>query len=400
MLEPKKYYGNYRGIVIQNNDPLYSGRIKVFVPSVNVNILEKWINNFENDDIINHVGENVNGFSPEIMLKLKKVLPWSGTCLPLIGMGTNGFYNSPSHQSILTNDSNQSGQQKANLTKQCEDKKQQETFKEIGKPERPTLSSNTTNIDSVQVTTYGYPSDPHLDTQSKKGIGNHNNKLISGESVALSEKTAKELNLKKGDSLYITFGDGQSQKVKYDDTIPAEYTNHRVDFYLKTDKEKSTFPHDGALAKLSKEQPNQQVAASAPSGVIMPPTYISEPTCNQGSGGIAPQAFNTKDLKTYTGTAGMDNHTKTIYPNESYRNPNDFRGANNLKPDTTLSLRPVNHSNNWKGVVSIPAVGSHVWVFFENGDAQYPVVFGYHANQEAFLKIHGITRNKEDQYFN
>ena len=133
----------------------------------------------------------------------------------------------------------------------------------------------------------------------------------------------------------------------------------------------------------------------------MPPTYVPAPTCNQGSGGVAPQSFNKMDLQNYTGNSGMDNHTKTTYPNEAYRNPNDVRGTNLLKPDTTLQLRPVNHSNNWKGTISIPAVGSHVWVFFENGDAQFPIVIGYHANQEAFLKIHGIENfDKTPQYFN
>ena len=33
--KPKKYHGNYLGIVIQNNDPDQRGRVKVYVRDIN-----------------------------------------------------------------------------------------------------------------------------------------------------------------------------------------------------------------------------------------------------------------------------------------------------------------------------------------------------------------------------
>ena len=38
-----KYYGNYLGIVVQNNDPLKRGRVKVFVPHILPTVYNKWV---------------------------------------------------------------------------------------------------------------------------------------------------------------------------------------------------------------------------------------------------------------------------------------------------------------------------------------------------------------------
>lgn len=39
----KKFYGNYVGIVIQNNDPDKAGRVKIFVPHVTASVYKKWV---------------------------------------------------------------------------------------------------------------------------------------------------------------------------------------------------------------------------------------------------------------------------------------------------------------------------------------------------------------------
>ena len=38
MKEYKKFYGNYVGIVVQNDDPDRSGKVKVFVPHVSATV--------------------------------------------------------------------------------------------------------------------------------------------------------------------------------------------------------------------------------------------------------------------------------------------------------------------------------------------------------------------------
>ena len=37
-----EYNGMYIGIVVQNNDPEKRGRVKIYVPHVNVNVYENW----------------------------------------------------------------------------------------------------------------------------------------------------------------------------------------------------------------------------------------------------------------------------------------------------------------------------------------------------------------------
>jgi len=54
----KKYYGNYIGIVIQNNDPDKRGRCKIYVPHVSVTLYEKW-NKVPRDKRFRFMGENL-----------------------------------------------------------------------------------------------------------------------------------------------------------------------------------------------------------------------------------------------------------------------------------------------------------------------------------------------------
>lgn len=42
MIEPKKFYGKYRGTVVNNVDPLQIGRVQVIVPDVSNVILSSW----------------------------------------------------------------------------------------------------------------------------------------------------------------------------------------------------------------------------------------------------------------------------------------------------------------------------------------------------------------------
>jgi hypothetical protein len=80
-------------------------------------------------------------------------------------------------------------------------------------------------------TVYGYPGDTTSDTYSSKGIGNRNNKLIEGSSVALKHSTAVYLGIPLGGKIKVTFKDNTTGVFKYDDTIPESDRYVRVDFY-------------------------------------------------------------------------------------------------------------------------------------------------------------------------
>lgn len=67
---------------------------------------------------------------------------------------------------------------------------------------------------------------------------------------------------------------------------------------------------------------------------------------------------------------------------------NDIPETPATDPDNN-KLIPELYSNNAKGMFSIPSVGSLVWVFFENGEWDLPVYFGYHYSSSAWQELYG-----------
>jgi hypothetical protein len=88
----KKYYGNYIGIVIQNNDPDKRGRCKIYVPHVSVTLYEKW-NKVPRDKRFRFMGENLTSSLNEVMDDLKDILPWAEYAAPIQGAIGSGRYN-------------------------------------------------------------------------------------------------------------------------------------------------------------------------------------------------------------------------------------------------------------------------------------------------------------------
>ena len=107
MKEYKKFYGNYVGIVIQNDDPDRSGKVKVFVPHVSATVYSKWVANKQNKKF-KFIGSNLDttiqatlsggvlnnyqGLTP-IVEELKIVLPWAYCASPLTSEDSSGRYN-------------------------------------------------------------------------------------------------------------------------------------------------------------------------------------------------------------------------------------------------------------------------------------------------------------------
>ena len=53
-------------------------------------------------------------------------------------------------------------------------------------------------------------------------------------------------------------------------------------------------------------------------------------------------------------------------------------------------MRSPDYNNDWKGMISIPGVGAHVWVTFDNGDVNYPIIVGTFAAQSDYKGIFEI----------
>lgn len=103
----KKFYGNYVGIVVQNNDPEKAGKVKVFVPHVSATVYKKWVEQKTNKKF-KFVGANIDSVivqslsgTPnsqtnnltEIIEELKIVLPWANCAAPLTSENTSGRFN-------------------------------------------------------------------------------------------------------------------------------------------------------------------------------------------------------------------------------------------------------------------------------------------------------------------
>lgn len=95
MNELPKYYGNYVGIVIQNNDPLGKGRIKVYIPHISPNVYKRW-NELSEDKKFKFLGKNIQSDLSKIIQELKELLPWSVCASPLVGENSSGRYNATS----------------------------------------------------------------------------------------------------------------------------------------------------------------------------------------------------------------------------------------------------------------------------------------------------------------
>jgi len=100
-----KYYGNYLGIVVQNNDPLKRGRVKVFVPHISPTVYKKW-NEVSKDKKFRFIGANVCSDITEILEDLKLILPWAEMAAPLAGESASGRFNAFLNASTISDSSN------------------------------------------------------------------------------------------------------------------------------------------------------------------------------------------------------------------------------------------------------------------------------------------------------
>jgi len=102
--ESKKYFGNYLGIVIQNNDPDKGGKIKIWVPHISPTVYKNWDEKNE-DKSFKFIGKNIDSDITDIIEELKVVVPWAECASPLVGSMAPARYNAYS-QTATISDSN------------------------------------------------------------------------------------------------------------------------------------------------------------------------------------------------------------------------------------------------------------------------------------------------------
>ncbi len=103
----ERYYGNYLGIVVQNNDPEKRGRVKVYVPHITAAVYENWNKEFATvkDKLFTFTDKDTNPDLDSILSQLKQMLPWAEQASPLFGGSATGRYNAFT-QKGTTSDSN------------------------------------------------------------------------------------------------------------------------------------------------------------------------------------------------------------------------------------------------------------------------------------------------------
>ena len=104
-LNPKKeYFGNYLGIVIQNNDPDKGGKIKIWIPHISPTVYKNWEETNE-DKSFKFIGRNIDSDITDIVEELKKIIPWAECAAPIIGSISPGRYNAYDQKATIS-DSN------------------------------------------------------------------------------------------------------------------------------------------------------------------------------------------------------------------------------------------------------------------------------------------------------
>ena len=88
----QQYFGNYLGIVVQNNDPDKRGRVKVYVPHIAPGVYANWDEAIK-DKKFKFPGENIDSDLNIIIDDLKEYLPWADCAAPLVGASGSGRYN-------------------------------------------------------------------------------------------------------------------------------------------------------------------------------------------------------------------------------------------------------------------------------------------------------------------
>ena len=121
------YKSIYKGIVIQNDDPLQSGRVKVFIPDIHFSLLEVEQDEISKDLNFGFFGKNINESSTPQQIdltnyieELKQKLPWALVMQPIVGETGYPKYNSSTRDSSVSDNNDPDSTGLENSTTQKE----------------------------------------------------------------------------------------------------------------------------------------------------------------------------------------------------------------------------------------------------------------------------------------
>jgi hypothetical protein len=501
-----KFDGLYRGIVIQNNDPLNSGRVKVFVPGFNITQLKDWNQNKEEDKYFRVLGSNTNSaLTPEILQNQKEKLFWAEVMMPVVGMSSPGYYHAPSDTFYIGNDSDYKFQDDNKSSGLFENDSTQANirlavtlqlpsygkspristdlnFKQVGSKvcinskcsendnlDIPNKLNNNSSASKsnpiigelpkiyITVPSTTLDKNPNI-TNNPSDINNINNTEVPNDSVIGVEisifdpeiylnnvpipktspifnpgcynipnsnkvldfqapilfKTASGTPAKSYDSVPVTLkingktdNDHEFILDKYTDThityargdlkvvVPKTNINEIIVINLGVVFD---YRRIGALKPILPTTSSNTAFSKTP---IMPRTPKSTGQTLYSRGGGGGEIFNTITslllpifMRKDSHIGGANNECRgTINKGRIPLNdPNNTKGCNIQQPNAGQShrgpMRAADYNNAWKGIISVPGVGAHVWVRFESGDPNYPIVIGTFMAQTDYKSVY------------
>lgn len=502
--------GLYRGIVIQNNDPEQSGRVKVFIPGVNLTQVKNWNQAAEEDKYFKVMGENTNSsLTPEILENQKMRLFWAEVMLPVTGAGSSGTYHAPSDKFFIGNDSDYNFQRgnkdtgafmadAARALERLNNPPPNPSFGKLprlktlldfpqmgskfcintgctkpAKTNSPITKPAATNANIFtqlpriyeDVSLVMDPSFPDLLRNSDISIRKQEESplfdaVIRNRSVAkvvidvvepaiyldgsLIPRDSPIFNrecFEVPDNNFTAVYNPPINFIEVSGTVrggtlnelPVSLTinNREVDdmeFQLETFTSTDvTYSNNGVkvvvplnnirgvdifyinfnfmMTRINALKPILR-GDRVPGGSaftkkpIMPraPRSAGEPMISRGGGGgtLLNNIISTllpifMRLDAHIGGANNECRSNVNQGRQPLNDPNNTKGSNFRGCPSQAHRGPMrapDYANEWKGMISIPGVGAHVWVRFESGDTNYPIVVGSFASQANYKGVY------------
>jgi hypothetical protein len=480
----KKHYGNYLGLVVEDYDPLFRNRIKVFVPAISATLLSK-INTKRKDVTVAALGVNLpHHLDDDAYQELVKILPWAECAAPLFGGGTSSHYNrqtktttnknnpgdsssaTPTGNVISPYDVDKEGKQlpagtSGDATRRSEYGKESDAFSGKGISSRGNF--NFDDLTDAQfnkikfVASIGYRetgfSISESTTDSANGLADKPKKDANGNIIyrngkpvllevrnanvlreynRLTKRTGEwnpdrtpdptalalarqkygdygiyQVNQKDGPSSLN--GRGQASTTTLEQTLAiVDYIDSTLSKQKRPNYQKTgnTLGVSELIAAGQFQQAELKLNGfwhSLPKGGSHKP----------GTDAVAYQIQNTTRAQAKTGQGPLSLAVNTTPYNPNGGNashPTDTAVAR-LLADRKMKINENSYDVNATyttglpgGIFSTPKINSHVWVFFNDGDPQYPVYFAQHVVVADWQRIKetgspGISQGNNDTEF-
>jgi len=415
----KKHYGMHLGIVVNNQDPENRGRVQIFIPHI-IPVIGKLWNQNKIDKAFKVIGDNLNdegGLTSGLVKKLKNLLPWAECAAPIFGGGTSAVYNPSNKQTTISSpypinvqpegqadlplqsQLNNTGDFMFNLTQfQANDLEGFQTAYKNNFSYYQAVSNNLAkqgiNIPPQTVAALHYREGSGDLTKSiangnaitsyvrKDGLvsgGNSSNSFTPSNSWVdhSTEVLSYELHDKYSNPESL---DWSKPETSYDFAerfnglgyrnkgVASPYIWSGTNIYTG-----GKFVSDGVYSSTAFDKQiglaaMLKVASDTPiEGPLPTDNPNNLPDVQSGN-----TVVNNTPQESITGTGKTDNETgKESKSDEFTENVNIIKDLDHASFD----VQSRNYTSQASGYFSIPDEGSKVWVFFNDGDAQYPIYF-------------------------